>query len=122
MENELGKFLRKRRLELGLTTRQVAEKACVSNAYISVLERGGRINPSRNTLKNLAHGYDIPETELYQIAFGFEVEPEKIVHEKLARIGFGYRGMPEPKKKKLDALIDLVEREMQRLKNEKEDE
>lgn len=121
MTNTLGTFLRKRRLELGMTTRQVAEKAGVSRAYISLLERDGKGNPSKNVLKALAKGYELPEAELYKVALDLDTEPERITHEKLARIGFAYRGMPARKQQKLDALIDLVDREMLRLKDEDED-
>lgn len=50
----IGQRLRARRVELGLTLAQVAEKAGLSLPYVSNLERG-RGNPTIEALEALAH-------------------------------------------------------------------
>ena len=62
MPNEsetIGQRLRARRVELGLTLAQVAEKAALSLPYVSNLERG-RGNPTLEALGALARALDIP--------------------------------------------------------------
>lgn len=51
---EFGARLRERRLELGLTQAQVAEKAGVSLRYLSQIEQGSR-NPTLVVLIHLCH-------------------------------------------------------------------
>lgn len=50
----LGKKIRQRREQLGITSQQLAELANVSQAYISQLENGHR-QPSYNTLQAIAY-------------------------------------------------------------------
>jgi len=52
-----GEILRKLREDRGLTLRQVEEKAKVSNAYLSQVERGERGIPSIRILTRLAEVY-----------------------------------------------------------------
>lgn len=55
----IGQRLRARRVELGLTLAEVAERAGLSLPYISNLERG-RGNPTLEALGGLARALDIP--------------------------------------------------------------
>jgi transcriptional regulator with XRE-family HTH domain len=66
MANEsetIGQRLRARRVELGLTLAEVAEKAGLSLPYVSNLERG-RGNPTLEALGALARALDIPLASL----------------------------------------------------------
>src|SRR5437016_14415550 len=62
-EPTLGLRLRARRIELGLTLAQVAERAKLSLPYVSNLERG-RGNPTIDALSALATALDLPVTTL----------------------------------------------------------
>jgi transcriptional regulator with XRE-family HTH domain len=59
----LGERLRARRRVLGLNISDVAERADLSLAYVSNLERG-RGNPTLDALRSLADALNIPVTEL----------------------------------------------------------
>ena len=47
-----------------LTLRQLAERVGVTEAYLSMLERGRRTNPSLSTLNKLAKALNVPVGEL----------------------------------------------------------
>jgi transcriptional regulator with XRE-family HTH domain len=48
----------------GLTKRELARRAKVTEAYVSQLESGARRNPSLPVLKRLAKALGVPVTEL----------------------------------------------------------
>ena len=65
MTNEgLGSCLKRHRLAMGLTLRQVEEAIQVSNAYLSQLENGKIYKPSANVLYKLATLYKAPLEDL----------------------------------------------------------
>ena len=61
---QMGKMLKERREGLGLTREQLAKKAKVTTAYVSMLEAGKRKNPSLPVLRRLAKELGVPVTEL----------------------------------------------------------
>jgi len=60
----LGEFLRAQRQLAGLSLRQLAELARVSNPYLSQVERGLH-EPSLRVLTSLAHALGIPPHHLF---------------------------------------------------------
>lgn len=61
--NKLGKQIKTRRENLGLTQEKLAEKCGLDRTYISLLERGKR-NPSYTNLLKVASGLEISISEL----------------------------------------------------------
>lgn len=61
---QLGWFIRKRRTELALSVTQLAEKAGMSQSYLSQLEIGDRGNPSLESLKALAEALSVEAEQL----------------------------------------------------------
>jgi transcriptional regulator with XRE-family HTH domain len=57
-------MLKERREEMGLTRDQLAKKAKVTTAYVSMMESGKRKNPSLDVLRKLAKALGVPVTEL----------------------------------------------------------
>jgi transcriptional regulator with XRE-family HTH domain len=57
-------MLKERREGLGLTREQLAKKAKVTTAYVSMMEAGKRKNPSLDVLRKLAKALGVPVTEL----------------------------------------------------------
>ena len=79
MANEsqtIGERLRARRVELGLTLAEVAEKAGLSLPYVSNLERG-RGNPTLEALGALARALDVPLGTL--VGDSGPIEPLQVV-------------------------------------------
>jgi transcriptional regulator with XRE-family HTH domain len=64
----LGDILRHRRRLLGLTLREAAEKAGVSNPYLSQIETHKILSPSPSVLKKLSDLYSIPYNGLLELA------------------------------------------------------
>lgn len=68
MSTELGKFVEMLRNEKGLSQRQLAEKAGISNTEVWRIESGERKNPSPPVLKSLAPHLSISYEELMKKA------------------------------------------------------
>lgn len=60
----LGEYLREQRVEAELSLRQLADRAGVSNPYLSQIERGLR-RPSADVLQQIAKGLRISAQQLY---------------------------------------------------------
>jgi len=67
---QFGSYLRRLRKEKGLTLKQVEKAAKVSNAYISLVERGRRNPPHPDILTRLAKVYEVPQRDLL-VAAGY---------------------------------------------------
>ncbi len=57
-------MLKERREAVGLTREQLAKKARVTTAYVSMIEAGKRKSPSLAVLQRLAKALGVPVTEL----------------------------------------------------------
>lgn len=84
-----GSYLRKLRKEKGLTLKQVEKSAKVSNAYISLVERGRRNPPHPEILKRLAKAYDVPQRDLLVAAGYLEDDPSERIER--ARVEKAYQ-------------------------------
>ncbi len=62
--SDLGEFIRQQRERANLSLRRLAEKAGISNPYLSQIERGIR-KPSAEILKNLSRALEISANSLY---------------------------------------------------------
>jgi len=66
--SELGRYLKEARVKLGLSLREAQERSNVSNAYISLIESGRRIDPHPNILKKLADAYKLELQDVMRVA------------------------------------------------------
>jgi transcriptional regulator with XRE-family HTH domain len=73
-DNEVGDFIREQRERANLSLRRLAERAGVSNPYLSQIERGIR-NPSAEILKRLSRALEISAETLYTRAGLIEAGP-----------------------------------------------
>ena len=64
---DLGAFIRQQRERANISLRKLAERAGISNPYLSQIERGLR-KPSAEILKSIARGLSIQAESLYQRA------------------------------------------------------
>lgn len=65
--SELGDFIRQQRERSALSMRKLADKAGISNPYLSQIERGLR-KPSAEILKSLSRALSISAESLYERA------------------------------------------------------
>lgn len=68
MGKMFGNYLKKLRIDRKLTLRDVEEKAKISNAYLSQVERGERGTPTMKILIKLAEVYGVPVSVLNEKA------------------------------------------------------
>lgn len=66
-QGDLGEFIRHQRERANLSLRRLADKAGISNPYLSQIERGIR-KPSAEILKNLSRALEISASSLYSKA------------------------------------------------------
>lgn len=82
----LGRFIRAQRRIAGLTLRQLADLADVSNAYLSQIERG-KHEPSVRVLRQVAHGLNVSaETILDQAGLFRDPSPPETAGDTAAAI------------------------------------
>ena len=72
--SELGEFIRAQRERSAISIRNLAERAGISNPYLSQIERGLR-KPSAEILKGIAKGLSISAESLY-VRAGLLEHPE----------------------------------------------
>ena len=65
--SEVGEFIRQQRERSAVSLRKLAERAGISNPYLSQIERGLR-KPSAEILKSIARGLSISAETLYERA------------------------------------------------------
>ena len=65
-DKTLGEVVRELREARGLTQAQLAEKAQVALSFVTVIEAGGRANPSRQILQRIARALDVPAKRLLE--------------------------------------------------------
>lgn len=90
----------------------------ISQSHAYRIATGAVTTPSAKSLKALAKGLSVPEGELFAVARGITESAGVIADERLQTIGFRYGNMPKKKRQKADYIIDLLEREIQRIENE----
>jgi transcriptional regulator with XRE-family HTH domain len=89
---QLGKLLRDRREELGLSTRRLAEISGVNHPTIIRIERGDFATPGPDKLKALAKALDLNLADLWNVAgYGSDTDLPSPVRYLRAK----YRDLPE---------------------------
>ncbi|MBM7368001.1 helix-turn-helix domain-containing protein [Gordonia hydrophobica] len=77
---DIGEFIRSQRLSAKVSLRQLAERAGVSNPYLSQIERGLR-KPSADVLSQIAKGLRVSAEVLYVRAGILEARPASPVRD-----------------------------------------
>lgn len=119
----LGDYVKRIRKEKNLTTTEVEArsrrggKKGISNGYITQIENDPSINPSWNKLQALASGLGVSETEIAKVASG-KSDISKTDEEKFEVLSLKFGGLKGNKKAKAEVLIEVLERELDRLANE----
>lgn len=70
----LGSYVRDLRKAVGLTQEALAERANLEQTWISQVETGRILEPSRSFMQRLANGLDVPIRDLYEAAGIIETE------------------------------------------------
>lgn len=108
MDKQFGSFLKKLRLDRGMSLRDVEKVTKISNPYISQIERGERGIPNFSILKRLAEAYGVKVTNFFE---NVESQTGNIMPD-VSFISRGYEKLSEGRKQSLkDFLQHLVEQE-----------
>jgi transcriptional regulator with XRE-family HTH domain len=77
----VGTRLRRRRRELRLTQREVADRVPMSAGNLSRIENAEQGPPSDEVLEQLAKALELPASELFQLARGSAPTPDAVLAE-----------------------------------------
>lgn len=88
----------------------------ITQSYVLRIKNGTAKNVSMDKLKVLAKGLGRPAAEVIAVAMGTPLKDD--AHTRLSTLEFTYEGLTPEKKEKADYLIELLEREIQRIESE----
>lgn len=117
----LGDFVRKVRNDKGLSVADVSRRSNgkISTSYISKLENEPNVKISYPKIEALAQGLGVTESEITAIVKGEKIDSGKVIDERFENMALRFRGLEGEEKERANALIDLMEREIERLAAEK---
>lgn len=111
----LGEYIRRRRLELGLTQEQLCEGIC-EPITVSRLETGKQ-NPTKNTITALLQRLGLPDDRYVALLSSRETELDALQKE-LVSYNIQYQSALEPEKSRLQALAYEKLRQLEALAEE----
>ena len=100
-KKRLGERIRARRLELGLTMREAAERCGVDHSMIGHLEKGEK-NPTIDTLAAIAQGLEV------DLSIDLEPQGSQVPKERQAIIDRAARVIPILEARDLDMLVHMM--------------
>jgi transcriptional regulator with XRE-family HTH domain len=80
--NNVGSYIKEKRLSLGWSKRVLAQKAGISHSEVHRIENGERRNPSVPILYSIADALDIPRETILQLA-GYELSESSSEYKKV---------------------------------------
>ena len=89
----------------------------IARSHISRIENGVVTNLGQKTLQALARGLDVAEDTLFDIARGKVAvdEADLADDEDVAALFYKYKGLDETAKKEIRRLLEIVDREIDRI-------
>ncbi len=118
---KISDFVRETIHEKSLSYRKVAERSggLITHSTVSDVVNERVKNLSSQTIAGLARGLGVTEQEIFDIVRGKNLNNESVVDEQFENLGLKFSGLPPSKKEKAKPLIELMDRELERLANEK---
>lgn len=113
----LAKFVDRICSERSISAYDIAKRSGgeISAAHAQRIRTGKVSNPTNAKLKALAKGLGITKDELYTVLAGKEPDANTIIDPRLHRMGRNYKKLKARDKQAVDPLLDLLDREIQRL-------
>lgn len=121
---QLAEFVRRTRKEKGLSTPDVERNSGykISDGYVSQIENLYIKNVSPEKLAALAKGLGVTEEEVFAAARGKTPNRDVITDEKFELLSLKFGTLDGRQKAKAEVLIEVLERELERLANEKQEQ
>lgn len=119
--NSLAGFVRNTMETKNLTTRDVEFNSGnqITHSYVAKIKNGTAKNLSTTTLQALAKGLGEPEEIIFALVRGIKPNKENVMSERFENLKLSFSDIPEDKQQIAENLIELMEREFQRLKESK---
>jgi transcriptional regulator with XRE-family HTH domain len=117
----LANYVRRIRHEKRLSLRDVSLRSGgrIGNSHISRIENGEASGVSVEKLRALAKGLGVAEEELFNVARGKKRDPIAESN-KLLEAAHKFDALPELKRPAVEPLIDILNRELDRLAREED--
>lgn len=118
---KISDYVRRIANEKGLSYRKIAEKSggLITHSTVSDVINERVKNLSSATITGLANGLGVTEQEIFDIVRGKISNNEIVIDEQFENLSLKFSGLPPSKKERAQALIELMDREIERLANEK---
>lgn len=119
-QETLAEYLRREIYERGLSYRKVADRSggLVSHSTVSAIINGDQKKVSTEILSAIAKGMGIPAEEIFAVARGKSPKGIKIQDERFELLSLKFKSLPKSKRAKIEPLVELLERELERLTHE----
>lgn len=124
--DDLGDFVQRVMSDKGLSTLEVESRSKrggregISDAYVTRIKNKQVKNPSYAKLIALARGLDVTEDEVLAIAHGKKPNTSAIADSRFEILSLKFKSYKGEKKTRAQTLIDMVEREFERMDSESE--
>lgn len=120
-QEKISDFVRRIASEKSLSYRKIAEKSggLITHSTVSDVINERVKNLSAQTITGLAKGLGVTELEIFDIVRGKTPNNETVLDEQFENLSLKFSGLPPSKKERAQALIELMDREIERLANEK---
>ncbi len=119
MNEDFGQWLTSQRKKRGLNQTELAELARVSKNYISLLEAGKVTQPRMSSIDKIAKALNVKTEDARRHLVAGQVNIKPFSNERLSSIDFAYEGLKtEESRDRADYLIELLERELERIGEE----
>lgn len=114
---DLATFVNRVMIEKNLSTYTVASRSGggISQGMVSKVRNGDVLSPSLPKLKGLAKGLDVPLQMVLDAAGKTPQTILRISNERFAAMSLRFDGMSDAKKTKALLLIEMMERELDRI-------
>lgn len=124
VDSRLGEFVKRIRSEKGMSVDDVQNnsrkggKKGISAAYVNKIENNSSVHPTTPKLMALADGLGVTQEEIFALVRGAVPNKETLYDEKFEELSLKFGGLSATKKEKAAALIELLDRELDRLAKE----
>jgi transcriptional regulator with XRE-family HTH domain len=121
-EGTLGSYVRLKLIENDLTTRDVEERSAagsekITQSYVSQIVSGTAKNLTLIKLRALARGLGVPVAEVISKAYGeTEEDDPAFAQSRFAELYYKFEELNDVNKQGIIYLIDILEREIERLR------
>ena len=120
-QEKLSDFVRRIIHEKDLSYRKVAASSggLITHSTVSDVVNERVSNLSSQSISGLAKGLGVTESEIFSLVRGKLPNQKMVTNQQFENLSLKFSGIPSTKKERAQALLDMLDREFDRLANEK---